>query len=73
MKDMMQKAIQPPEELGMLGSRSNVSSSVEIQVVRSETDRSIAALELGLSEDAPWERIDRLVEADSIAWPRYRR
>lgn len=68
-----QKAIRQMEELCMSGPQSDGGNSAEVQVLRIEIDRRIAALELGLSEDATWERIDRVVAADNVASPRYRR
>lgn len=41
-----------------------------ISDVRTETDREIAAVELGLSLDASWGRIDRVAAADNVASPK---
>lgn len=57
----------------MGGPQNNGGNSAEVQALRTETDRKIAAVELGLSADAPWGHIDRVVEADNVASPHYRR
>lgn len=71
MDSMMKEAIRQLEEMNMGGLP--IVAGAPVQGVVTETDRRIAAVELGLSEDAPWGRIDRVVEADNVAPPRYRR
>lgn len=71
MNSMMLAAIRDLEEVNMGGSRPAIdASTMPVQGVRTETDRRVAAVELGLSEDAPWERIDRVAEADTVASPK---
>lgn len=71
---MMKAEIQHLEELGMGGPRPVIdASTIPVQGVRTETDRKIAAVELGLTENASWERIDRVVESNNNSSSFYRR
>lgn len=70
MDTMMKEAIRQLEEINMGGLPIVAGAPAPVQTVRTETDRKIAALELGLPEDAPWGRIDRVAEADTVASPK---
>lgn len=72
MNSTMQLAIHELENLGLPGGRLNcneVNRATTDRII-SETDRRIAAAELGLPEDTSWERISRIAEADSVASPK---
>ncbi|MEK7171716.1 MAG: hypothetical protein AAB739_02290 [Patescibacteria group bacterium] len=60
-------ALEGLESLSMPGGRL---SDEKLRYIRDETDRRIAALELGLPPDTGWGRISRIAEADSVASPK---